>query len=127
LFEGGSEEHAVTDDSSDYDTDDSGQMTDGHRLLGRVAQVRTAVANRCFNTQQCFRRASFFHLGQTAAANHWPQNHTDTIQHCSQRSENTSGGGAAPRQANRGVYPYLPMATNAPWSFFWGGGNEQKV
>ena len=28
--------------------------------------------------------------------------------------------------AGRGVYPYLPMATNAQWSFF-GGGNEQKV
>jgi len=24
--------------------------------------------------------------------------------------------------ATRGVYPYLPMATNAPWSFFLGGG-----
>ena len=23
--------------------------------------------------------------------------------------------------AGRGVYPYLPMATNAPWSIFWGG------
>ena len=28
----------------------------------------------------------------------------------------------------RGVYPYLPMATNAPWSFFFlGGGNQLKV
>ena len=28
----------------------------------------------------------------------------------------------------RGVYPYLPMATNAPWSvFFLGGGNQLNV
>jgi len=25
----------------------------------------------------------------------------------------------------RGVYPYLPMATNAPWSFL--GGNEKSI
>ena len=33
--------------------------------------------------------------------------------------------------AGRDVYPYLPMATNAPWSVFLGGGggqeDEQKV
>ena len=30
--------------------------------------------------------------------------------------------------AGRGVYPYLPMATNAQWSiwsFFWGGGMKK--
>ena len=29
--------------------------------------------------------------------------------------------------AGRGVYPYLPMATNAQWSFYFFGGDEQKL
>ena len=29
--------------------------------------------------------------------------------------------------AGRGVYPYLPMATNAPWSFFVGGVNKKLL
>ena len=27
----------------------------------------------------------------------------------------------------RGVYPYLPMATNVPWSIFFFGGDQLKV
>jgi len=26
---------------------------------------------------------------------------------------------------SRGVYPYLPMAKNAPWSIFFGGGDQK--
>ena len=27
----------------------------------------------------------------------------------------------------RGVYPYLPMVTNAPWSFYLGGGSIKSL
>jgi len=76
LFDGGSKEHAATDDSNDDDTDDSGQMTDRHRLHGRVAHVGLAGTPRSCNTV-FFNSVAFVIRvsadGQRAATMHYPQ------------------------------------------------------